>query len=359
MQPLAGIKIIDFSTRLPGPLATLILAEAGADVVKIEPPGGEELRAARKPWLEGEAAFALLNRGKRSIFVNLKDTLERDRIMQMCAAADVLVEQFRPGVMDRLGLGYADVTKRNPRIVYCALTGYGQDGPAAQKPGHDLTYLAEAGILSLLTAADGTPIVPGTLIADIAGGAYPAALNIMFALFARERTGQGAYLDVAMADNLYPFAAWALANGFVAGRWPKPGQELYTGGSPRYNIYKTADERFVAVAALEQKFWTTFCQAIGFEWSAYDETNPDTRGAIARCIAAHDSAYWRKRFATVDACAVVVNTLEEALADEQVLARGLFSQSVNWGGGSAPALPVPVVEAFRGERAGAPPVALT
>jgi alpha-methylacyl-CoA racemase len=183
MQPLAGIKVIDFSTLLPGPLASLILLEAGAEVIRIERPGlSDELRDYEPRFGAASAAFALLNRGKRSIALDLKAKRATERLMPILCAADVLIEQFRPGVMARLGLGYEAIEAINPRLIYCSITGYGQSGPKAQSAGHDLNYMAETGLLHLAAGADGAPVVPPALIADIAGGSYPAALNILLAL---------------------------------------------------------------------------------------------------------------------------------------------------------------------------------
>jgi alpha-methylacyl-CoA racemase len=182
MQPLTGIKVVDFSALLPGPLASLILAEAGAEVVKVERPGGDDLRGYEPRFGPAGAGFALLNRGKRSIAIDLKANDARARLLPLLRSADVLIEQFRPGVMERLGLGHAALATLNPRLIYCSITGYGESGPKAQVAAHDLNYLAETGLLHLAAGADGAPVVPPALIADIAGGAYPAVLNILLAL---------------------------------------------------------------------------------------------------------------------------------------------------------------------------------
>lgn len=349
--PLAGVRVIDFSTLLPGPLATLLLAEAGAEVIKIERPGrGDEMRAYAPKFGADSVNFALLNRGKRSIAIDLKDPLEVERLLPLVAGADVLVEQFRPGVMDRLGLGYARLKALNPRLVYCAITGFGQSGPRARDAAHDLNYVAETGMLGLAAGADGAPVLPMALVADIAGGAYPAALNILLALKARDLTGQGCKLDVAMTDNLFTFMYWALGNGLAAGAWPAPGGELVTGGSPRYQIYRTADDQFVAAAPLEQKFWEAFCAAIGLEAAWHDDTRDPaavTR-AVASRIRAQPASYWREAFAGKDVCACLVKSVQEALADAHFVERGLFAHRLVAGGRQIPALPVPVAPAFRG-----------
>jgi len=353
-QPLAGVCVLDFSTLLPGPLATLLLAEAGAEVIKIERPGaGDEMRSYQPRFGPSSVNFALLNRGKRSVAIDLKAPDALSRLRPLIGRADVVVEQFRPGVMDRLGLGYAALAAINPRIVYCAITGYGQTGPKAQVAAHDLNYVAEAGLLGLAAGADGAPIVPPALIADIAGGAYPAMINILLALRERDASGRGRKLDVAMADNLFTFMYWAMGNGLAAGAWPAPGGELVTGGSPRYQIYRTQDGRFLAAAPLEQKFWENFCAAIGLDAQWHNDARDPrgTRDAIARCIAARSAAAWREALAGKDVCCAVVASVEEALADAHFRARGLFAQQLAVDGNAITALPVPVDPAFRRETA--------
>ncbi len=350
-QPLAGVCVLDFSTLLPGPLATLLLAEAGAEVIKIERPGkGDEMRGYAPKFGDSSVNFALLNRGKRSIALDLKAPDAKELLQPFVRRADVVVEQFRPGVMDRLGLGYDALSAINPRLVYCAITGYGQTGPKAQLAAHDLNYMAESGLLGLAAGADGAPVVPPALIADIAGGAYPAVMNILLALRERDATGRGRRLDVAMADNLFTFLYWAMGNGLAAGNWPAPGQELVTGGSPRYQIYPTRDGRFLAAAPLEQKFWENFCEAIGLEAQWRDDAR-DPRGsidAIGRIIAAAPAAAWRERFAGKDVCCAIVASVEEALADAHFRARGLFAQQLKAGERAISALPVPLDPVFRG-----------
>ena len=349
-QPLAGIRVVDFSTLLPGPFAGLILAEAGAEVIKIERPGrGDEMRGYEPKFGEDSVNFALLNRGKRSIAIDLKDPLERARLMPLIAEADVLIEQFRPGVMDRLGLGYEALRKRNPRLIYCSITGYGQSGPRADVAGHDLNYIAETGLLHLAAGSAGAPVVPPALIADIGGGTYPAVINILLALQQRARTGQGCRLDIAMCDHLFPLMYWALGNGFAAGRWPRPGDELVTGGSPRYRIYRTADDRFLAAAPLEQRFWDRFCALIGLDDRHRDDAQD--RGAtiarVAEIIRGKDAAHWQDVFRGQDVCCAIVAPLEEAVEDPHFRARRLFDWQVTEEGRTIPAVPVPVVPAFR------------
>ena len=349
-QPLAGIRVLDFSTLLPGPLATLILAEAGADVIKIERPGrGDEMRSYVPKFGTDSVNFAMLNRGKKSIAIDLKDAAARDSLLPLLREADVVVEQFRPGVMARLGLGYEALAALNPRIIYCAITGYGQEGPRAQVAAHDINYVAESGLLSLAAGADGAPVVPGALIADIGGGAYPAVINILLALRARDVSGKGCKLDIAMGDNLFTFLYWAMGNGLAAGEWPQPGAERVTGGSARFFIYRTRDGKFIAAAPLEQKFWENFCDAIKLEpvFRDDDKDPAATKRAVAQRIGEKTAAEWQVRFAGKDLCCCVMASVEEALNDPHFKSRGVFNRKVSADGKSIVALPVPVAEAFR------------
>lgn len=340
-RPLAGLSVVDFSTLLPGPLATLILAEAGAEVTKIEHPGGgDEMRRFPPPAEGGGAVFALLNRGKRGLAIDLKAEGAADRLEPLLAGADVLVEQFRPGVMDRLGFGYAALSARHPRLIYCSITGYGQHGPRAQQAGHDLNFMADSGLLGLVAGPDGVPALPPALLADIGGGAYPAVINILLALQRRARTGRGCHLDVSMHDNLLPFAFAALAQGLATGAFPVPNTLLTHGGTPRYQIYRMADGRCLAAAPLEDRFWRQFCDAAGLPETA-------TRDEVAARIAAYDSAEWRRRLDGRDVCCAFIATPEEAAADPHFAERGVFAHRVRADGHEWPALPVPVDPQFR------------
>jgi alpha-methylacyl-CoA racemase len=349
IQPLHGIKVLDFSTLLPGPLASLMLAEAGADVLKIERPnGGDDMRRFAPEFGADSAVFALLNRGKRSMTVDLKDPGQRDHVLQMLRETDVVIEQFRPGVMDRLGMGYEALRAINPALVYCAITGYGQDGPKARTAGHDLNYIAETGLLSQAADADNRPVLPPGLIADIGGGALPAVMNILLALRHAESTGEGCRLDVSMSDNLFAWQYTALALTSL-GREPKPGKELTTGGSPRYQLYRTADARYLAVAPLEQHFWDNFCELIGLDAALRNDSHdPEkTIAAVAEIIARRTSDEWQHVFSGKDVCCSTVLTTAEALEDPHFHARGLFNATVTSGRSAMPALPVPIAPVFR------------
>jgi crotonobetainyl-CoA:carnitine CoA-transferase CaiB-like acyl-CoA transferase len=349
-QPLSGLLVLDFSTLLPGPLATLMLAEAGAEVIKIERPGGETMRGIPPAWDGDGAAFALLNRGKSGLVLDLKQDADRQRLLPLLTRADILVEQFRPGVMAEFGLGYDAVRKLNPHIIYCSISGYGQNGPRADEAGHDINYIGATGLLALQPGPPSHPAPPPALIADIGGGSFPALINILLALRQRDLTGEGCHLDIAMTDAMFTFAWYALAVGAVTGRYPGAGELSLAGGSPRYALYPTKDGRLVACGALEQKFWDAFCETIGLAVPLRDDRADAvaTRAAIAKIIDGRTADEWRPLFAQADCCVTVVASLEEALRDPHFSARGLFAHSVAGASGNTiPALPLPLAPEFR------------
>jgi len=258
--------------------------------------------------------------------------------------------------MARLGLDYATVAKLNPAVVYCSISGYGQTGLKRDVAAHDLNYISDAGLLALSMGDPSRPVLPPTLIADIAGGAYPAVVNILLALEERRRTGRGRHLDVAMAENLFPLMFWAIGHGLVAGTWPGNGAGYVTGGSPRYGLYPTKDGRVVAAAPLEQKFWETFCDLIGLEGEFRDDgKNPAaTKARIGAIIASETADIWRSRFAGKDCCCCIVANLGDALTDPHFMARGVFRHVLtNPEGAAMPALPMPLDPAFRAAPAAA------
>jgi crotonobetainyl-CoA:carnitine CoA-transferase CaiB-like acyl-CoA transferase len=302
MRPLEGCLVLDFSTLLPGPLATLLLAEAGAEVISVTRPGVEEM-----------PSLASLQRGKRRMEVDLKHADGRERLRPLLQRADVLVEQFRPGVMQRLGFGYEDVRAINPAIVYCSITGYRQHGPKSRVAGHDLNYIADTGLLAQSCGQASNPVIPPALMADIAGGSYPAVINILLALRQRDATGHGCHLDVSMSDNLFTLLL---------------GRSVITSGSPRYHLYPTRDDRLLAVGALEQRFWDAVCDITGLDAALRDDTKEPSRttARLAELIAAETSATWAHRIAGRDCCCTVVATLEEAMADPHFRARGISAE---------------------------------
>jgi alpha-methylacyl-CoA racemase len=350
-QPLAGLLVLDFTTLLPGPLATLMLAEAGAEVIKVERPGGEDMRRF-EPFWEGEgAAFALLNRGKTSLVLDLKSENGRKKIKALLERADVVVEQFRPGVMNRLGFSYKAMQAINPRLIYCSISGYGQTGPRSGEAGHDINYIGNTGLLALQPGPADRPVVPPALVADVGGGSFPAMINILLALRQRDQTGKGCRLDIAMTDTMFTFAWLALAEGFATGRYPKAGASKLVGGSPRYQLYPTRDGKFVACGALEDHFWNAFTASIDLDPACRDDSkNPQaTRDAIAKVIASKAAEEWRPVFVKADCCVTIVASLEEATRDPHFVGRGLFSMKVSApSGATIPALPLPIAPEFRG-----------
>jgi len=342
-QALGGITVLDFSTRLPGPLATLLLAQAGARVIKIErPTGGDELRAFN-PRIDGMSAhFVWLNRGKESVTLDLKQQAGRDAVLEMVRSADVVVEQFRPGVMDRLGLGAEALRAVNPRLIYCSISGYGQDDSRSQEAAHDLNYQASAGLLSAAPlGVNGLPALPPVLLGDIAGGSYPAFMSILLALMQRAKSGKGQSIDVAMSRNVEVFAFWNAIQGHLGGGWPAPGQGRHTGGSPRYNLYRAADGKVLAVAALEDRFWQNFQEAIGITISPDQEREAPAAAiaAIASRISERESAHWLALTAGRDACCSLAADLPDVALRTQVV------DKVPDGVG-LPYIPLPVAEQF-------------
>lgn len=350
-QPLKGLLVLDFTTLLPGPLAALMLAEAGADVIKIERPGGEDMRRF-PPLVNGESAvYAMLNRGKEVLTLDLKSEADRDKLKPLIARADIVIEQFRPGVMARLGLDYDAMRAINPKIIYCAISGYGQRGPRAPEAGHDINYIGATGLHDLQPGPPDNPVPPPALIADIAGGTFPAVINILLALRARDQSGEGAFIDIAMTDAMFTFGWYALALGIAGGRFPKPGELPLVGSSPRYRLYPAKDGKLVACGALEQKFWEAFCAAISLAPALVDDRRDPkaTAEAVAKLIGSRTSDEWRPVFAQADCCVTIVAPLEEALRDPHFVERGLFAHRLSLGGTDMMALPVPVDPQFRGK----------
>jgi crotonobetainyl-CoA:carnitine CoA-transferase CaiB-like acyl-CoA transferase len=348
--PLSGIKVLDFSTLLPGPVCSLLLAESGAEVIKIErPQGGDDMRGYAPKAGVDSSNFVILNRGKKSFAIDLKDPKSIEQLKPFIMDADVILEQFRPGVMDRLGLGYEALSKINPRLIYCSITGFGQTGPLAHVAAHDLNYVAQTGMLSLVGDTTGSPNLPPALIADIAGGAYPAFSNILLGLRKRDLTGRGSYIDIAMSENLFTFLYWAIGEKEITGKSPQISDSLVTGGTPRYQIYGTKDDRFLAAAPLEDKFWNNFCKLIQLA-PQFQDPNCDVRiatSAVQKIISAKTAFEWEKIFQGHDVCCSIVLRLDEALQSPHFIERGVFSKKVSYGSSSMMALPVPIANSLR------------
>lgn len=348
-QPLKGVTVLDFTTLLPGPLATLMLAEAGAHVIKIERPGGEDMRRFA-PFIEGRSVlFEQLNHGKEIRHLDLKDEADRADLDGLLSRADVLVEQFRPGVMERLGLGYDHLHERFPGLVYCSITGFGQTGERAHQAGHDLNYLALSGLLAQSCGSTEAPVLPPVQIADIGGGSMPAVINILLALLQRDRTGQGCHLDIAMTEAMFAFGVFAHAQ-YVAGQEvSEHGSGLLTGGSPRYRLYPAKDGRMIAVAALEEKFWQELCDVLEIDNDHRDDRRDPglSARAVGSAIAKRTAEEWAPVFAKAECCACLVAGFNEAMQDPAFADRGLFDRVDAAGASSLGPAMVPIARVFR------------
>jgi alpha-methylacyl-CoA racemase len=327
--PLEGVRVLDLSRLLPGGFCSLLLADFGADVVKVEDTGmGDYVRWA-PPYYEGaddsakSALFLALNRGKRSIRLNLKTDGGREALLRAVAEADVVLESFRPGVLDRLGVGYEAMRAVNPAIVYCAITGYGQDGPLRDRSGHDMNYLGLVGLLGLTGEADGPPVQPAGQIADLGGGALMAAFGILAALRERDRTGEGQLVDVSMADGALSWLAMVAARYLADGVVPGRGQLELAGGLVCYRPYACADG-WVTLGALEPKFWQAWCRGVGREdlvEHQFDAPGSPAHGEVEAIFAARTREQWRAFASEHDCCLEPVLELDEALGSELARAR--------------------------------------
>jgi crotonobetainyl-CoA:carnitine CoA-transferase CaiB-like acyl-CoA transferase len=325
---LEGLRVLDLTRLYPGPYATLVLADLGAQVDKLEDPRGGDYLRHGGPAQVGEvgAFFYALNRNKRSIALDLRRPEAAAAVAKLCRSYDVLVENFRPGVMERLGIGYERLSSENPRLVFCSLSGFGQTGPDRERSGHDLGYVARAGVLGYAGAPAGPPPVPGGQMADV-GGALVAVSGILAALYARDRTGRGRHLDVSMTEAATAFFHLHLGARLAAGSAGaalRRGEDLLNGGVPCYGVYRTSDGRYLAVGALEPQFWEAFCTAIGrpeLSANGHDAgaAAERTRSEIAAAIAARPLAAWVEVFRTVDACVEPVLEGDEVLKDAQHL----------------------------------------
>ena len=329
--PLAGLRVLDLTRLLPGPVATLHLADLGADVIKIEDTGaGDYARALGAGAAPGEDSFffRMVNRNKRGLRLDLKRPAGVEVFLRLAQDADVIVEGFRPGVVDRLGVGYQAVKAINPRIVYCAITGYGQDGPWRDRAGHDINYVATAGVLDQIGNAGGPPALPNFQIGDLLGGAMTAVAGILAAVMAAKASGAGRYVDVSMTDAVFAHAYSPLLATLIHGR-PRPrGADDLSGALPGYGIYRTQDDRHVAVGALEPKFWAMLCAAldrpdlephgfVGGDRAAW------VRGELEAIFAARPLAHWQRLFASVDCGVTPVLSMDECLRHPQLRARGM------------------------------------
>jgi alpha-methylacyl-CoA racemase len=328
--PLAGIRVIDLTRLLPGPLATLRLAQWGAEVIKIEGPAEQaqddptrHMGRTREDIAAGEPSlsFRMLNDGKQLRTLDLRDASGREALLEAVLDADVLIEGFRPGVMDRLGLGWDVLHEVNPSLVMCAISGYGQKSAWSQRAGHDINYIAMAGVLEQIGTVDGQIAMPNFQIGDLLGGSQAALSGVLAALVAAQRTGLGRFVDVSMAHEVARHNVLATATLATAGRVAPAGRDLLSGGAPCYGVYRTSDARHVAVGALELKFWQQLCEAIGRpqwarrHWSRGEapgsEAAMSLRNELADVFATQPLSHWTQLFDTVDCCVTPVLRLDE------------------------------------------------
>jgi crotonobetainyl-CoA:carnitine CoA-transferase CaiB-like acyl-CoA transferase len=343
VSALAGLRVLDLTRLLPGGFCSMLLADHGADVVKVEDTGMGDYARWAPPKHDGAdasaagALFVALNRGKRSIRVDLKRPEGCEVLLRLARDADVVLESFRPGVMERLGVGYERLREENPRLVYCAITGYGQDGPLARRAGHDANYLARVGLLGLTGEPDGPPVLPAGQVADVGGGALMAAFGVMAALRERDASGEGQLVDVAMADGALSWLAMVAGRLLADGVAPRRGGLELAGGILCYRPYRCADG-WVALGALEPKFWAAWCRGVGREdllERQFDPPGSPAHAEVEAVFAARPRAEWEAFGAEHDCCLEPVLGLDEALASELVRAREMVVE-VPQDGASAP-----------------------
>lgn len=351
---LHGLRVLDLTRLLPGPFCTLYLTQLGAEVIKIEDPGSGDYARSLSPEM-----FSLINRGKQSLTLDLRKPEGVDAFKRLVADADVVIESFRPEVMDKLGCGYDTLKTINPKLVYAALTGYGQTGPWKQRAGHDMNYCGYAGMLEQSGAADGPPALSGFQVADLAGGALTCVIGILAAVHGAHASGVGCFVDAAMMDGTLALQATTLSTMRMLGQAPQRGHDMLSGGLPNYSVYECSDGKHVAMAALEPKFWHNFCAAVQRPDLARMPLAPGKAGeplrkALGELFRTRTRDEWDALLADADTCVSGILTPAEALSTEQIKARGMV---VDFEGKPAFGLPLRMVGATTLESLSAPPQA--
>ncbi|WP_165856711.1 CaiB/BaiF CoA transferase family protein [Marinobacter sp. JSM 1782161] len=346
--PLQGLRVLDFTTLLPGPYATMMLADMGAEVLRVEAPDRLDLTRVMPPHEGGTStAHAYVNRGKASLALDLKQPDSVAVIKQLVADYDIVIEQFRPGVMDRLGIGYDTLRDINPSLIYCAITGYGQTGPYRYRAGHDINYLALAGVSSHCGRQASGPPPLGIQVADVAGGSHHAVMGILAAVIHRQQTGEGQLVDVSMTDAAFALNGMAGAACLAGGEVPGPERSLLNGGS-FYDYYETADGRWLSVGSLEPAFMARLCDALGLSELKDQGLSPDPerqrelKQALKSALAERTLDEWQALFAELDACVEPVLTVAEASAHPQLRARDMVLDVPRPEGGTQPQLGHPI-----------------
>lgn len=356
--PLLGLRILDLTRLLPGPLGTMLMADMGAEVIKIENPNSPDYVRMFPPHVHDESVHYLAyNRSKKSVLLDYTTPEGRETLLTMLETADVVVEQFRPGHLDRLGLGYETAKTRNPRLIYVSVTGYGQTGPYAHLAGHDLNYLGLSGVLSLTGDPGEAPTVPGVQLADIMGGSYGCVMGTLAAVYARERTGKGQHVDISMTDCVMPLLSVAQALFAGTGNVPERGRMPLSGGQPNYGVYRCADEpdaqgivsaRYIALGTLEPKFWQKFCTLVGrpnwlmFMLPQSPGERADYKAQVQALVAERTQAEWVQLGTEHDLLITPVLTLDELPNDPHLQARQMIDSRPHPVAGAVPLVGVPI-----------------
>jgi crotonobetainyl-CoA:carnitine CoA-transferase CaiB-like acyl-CoA transferase len=339
-MPLEGITVLDLTRLAPGPYCTMILADLGADVIKIEEPGPPTGRRAQQAaglspvpppryGVDRHSPYWALNRNKKSLGLNLKHDDARQIFYQLAERADVVVEEFRPGVAKRLGIDYDTLCQRNPRLIYCAVTGYGQSGPYKDLVGHDINYIAMAGCLGMIGPQGGPPVIPHNLIADFAAGGMHGAVGVLAALMARERTGRGQFVDIAMTDGVYSLLVSHLSTYFATGMVPRRGETLLDGGAHYYNVYETKDGKWMSLGSIEPWFYANLCKVLGREdFLPYEFAEGAKREEIKQAFRdtfkTKTRDEWFDLLTQHDICVGKVYDLDETATDPHLQARDMI-----------------------------------
>ncbi len=354
---LKDVRVLDLSRLLPGPYASMLLADLGAEVIKVEEPSTGDYMRHFMPQVDGLSVFFLaVNRNKKSITLNLKKKRGKELFKALVRQADVILEGFRPGVMESLGLGYEALKELNPGIVYCSLSGYGQDGSYRARAGHDINYLSVSGVLGITGVRGAQPVVPGVQVADLTGGMF-TVIGILSALWRKQREGRGAYLDVSMTDGLFSLMSIHLANFMTTGAPAVRGDMMLSGALTCYNVYRTKDNGYVALGALEAKFWHNFCQALGRDdlvaghLSPAREDDPVYR-EVRDIFLSRTVAEWAAFAETVDCCLTPVESVEQVIDGRYARERGIFLDVPHPEGGTVRQVRNPLV--FYGEEVSRP-----
>jgi alpha-methylacyl-CoA racemase len=337
--PLAGLKILDFTTLLPGPFATMNLADLGADVLRVISGSRPDMASFAPPFLNGtDISFTVpfMHRGKRSITLNLKDPRSVRIIHQLISEYDILIEQFRPGVMAKFGLDYENLKELNPAIIYCSVTGYGQDSPLKGKAGHDINYLARSGIMSYSGRKESGPSLMGMQIADIASGSYNAIIGILASVVSRNASGKGQHIDISMTDGCIAFNAM-VGGAYLVDNVDPEREGFFLNGGSLYDFYETKDEKYLSFGGLEPQFFAAFCQAIGrpdlIEGGVAPQNIEEVKADVRDIMWSKTMDEWLSIFENYDACVEPVLSLSEALSDPHTEKRNLVVElDLPWGG---------------------------